>query len=301
MRTTKILSAALLGCPLAVSAAGTLGFAVGNTNPDNSCKTQQQYETDLDALADVTKVVRTYTSDGCDTAINIIPACKAKGFQVVLGVWPDTEESFAADKAALQASVPGNEETIYAITVGSESLYRGNFTGDELLEKINEIQEMFPDTLIGTADSWNKYADGTADPIIRGGVKLLLVNAFAYWQAQEIGNATATYFDDIMQAFNHIQTISGSTTTPELWNGETGWPTDGGSNYGPAIASTDNAITYWQEGVCGMLAWDVNLFYFEAFDEPNKPDSIGQDGSAANEKHWGAYTTDRKPKWDLSC
>lgn len=87
MRPTKILSAALLGCPLAVSAAGTLGFAVGNTNPDNSCKTQQQYETDLDALADVTKVVRTYTSDGCDTAINIIPACKAKGFQVVLGVW----------------------------------------------------------------------------------------------------------------------------------------------------------------------------------------------------------------------
>jgi glucan 1,3-beta-glucosidase len=86
---------------------------------------------------------------------------------------PDTEESFANDKAALQASVPGNEDTIYAITVGSESLYRGNFTGEELLGKINEVQEMFPETLIGTADSWNKYADGTADPVIKGGVKLL--------------------------------------------------------------------------------------------------------------------------------
>jgi glucan 1,3-beta-glucosidase len=69
--------------------------------------------------------------------------------------------------------VPGNEDTVYAITVGSESLYRGNFTGDQLLKKIEEIQQLFPNTLIGTADSWNKYADGTADPVIRGGVKLL--------------------------------------------------------------------------------------------------------------------------------
>ena len=57
--------------------------------------------------------------------------------------------------------------------MGSESLYRGNFTGEELLGKITEVQEMFPETLIGTADSWNKYADGTADPVIKGGVKLL--------------------------------------------------------------------------------------------------------------------------------
>jgi glucan 1,3-beta-glucosidase len=87
MRVTNILSAALVAAPLAVSAAGTLGFAVGNTKPDGSCKAQQDYERDLDALTGPSKVVRTYTSDGCDTAKNIIPAAKAKGFQVVLGVW----------------------------------------------------------------------------------------------------------------------------------------------------------------------------------------------------------------------
>lgn len=105
----------------------------------------------------------------------------------------------------------------------------------------------------------------------------------------------------MMQAFQRIQTTSGSTKTPELWNGETGWPTDGGSDYNDAIAGTSNAETYWKEGVCGMLSWGVNLFYFEAFDEPNKPDSVGQDGSAADEKHWGAYTVDHKPKWELAC
>jgi len=56
-----------------------------------------------------------------------------------------------------------------------------------------------------------------------------LVNAFGYWQGQDISNATVTYFDDIMQAFNHIQTVAGSLDSIELWNGETGWPTDGKS------------------------------------------------------------------------
>ena len=54
-----------------------------------------------------------------------------------------------------------------------------------------------------------------------------LVNAFAYWQAQEIENATATYYDDMMQAFARIQLTAGSFDAIELWNGETGWPSDG--------------------------------------------------------------------------
>jgi glucan 1,3-beta-glucosidase len=87
MRVTNILSVALAAAPLAVSAAGTLGFAVGNTNPDNSCKSQQDYEKDFDALKGPTTLVRTYTSDGCNTAKNIVPAAKAKGFKVMLGVW----------------------------------------------------------------------------------------------------------------------------------------------------------------------------------------------------------------------
>ena len=32
---------------------------------------------------------------------------------------------------------------------------------------------MFPEIKVGTADSWNKYADGTADDIVRGGVDIL--------------------------------------------------------------------------------------------------------------------------------
>lgn len=52
-----------------------------------------------------------------------------------------------------------------------------------------------------------------------------LVNAFAYWQAVTIGNSTQTYFGDITQAFEHIQSLASANV--ELWTGETGWPTTG--------------------------------------------------------------------------
>lgn len=104
-----------------------------------------------------------------------------------------------------------------------------------------------------------------------------------------------------MQAFAHIQAIAGDTDSIELWNGETGWPTDGGSSYGAAHAGTDNAHTYFKEGVCGMIAWGVNTFYFEAFDEPWKPHSVGDSGNAADETKWGAMTAERGRKFDLKC
>ena len=65
-----------------------------------------------------------------------------------------------------------------------------------------------------------------------------LVNAFGYWQSQEIHNASATYLDDLSQAFARIQSVSGSVDKPELWNGETGWPTNGKCLFSTRITSS---------------------------------------------------------------
>jgi len=147
-----------------------------------------------------------------------------------------------------------------------------------------------------------------------------LVNAFAYWQGVPVANSTSTYFNDIFQAFSHIQNLNPSA---EMWTGECGWPTTGdyhdacmvlrvwianrvcrrvgGTNYGAAIASTANAETFYSTDVCGMLTWGYNVFYFEAFDEPWKPASVGDSGAASDETHWGAMTASRETKYSLQC
>lgn len=294
----------LLSSTAYAAAVGQKGFCLGAViGSTTQCKTQQDYENDFDALATAgSSIVRVYAASQCDTAQNILPAAKAKGFKVVLGVWPDTPESLEADMQACQTYVPQYPEQVYAVTVGSETLYRGNFTGQQLMDKINQVKAVLPDgTKMGTADSWNKFADGTADPLIKGGVDILLANGFSYWQASPADNASHVFFDDMMQALGHIQEVAGSLDAIEFWSGESGWPTDGGSNYGAAIASTATAAEFYQQGFCGLLDWGVSAFYFEAFDEPWKPNSVGQDGAAEIETTWGAFTVNRTAKFNVQC
>ena len=81
---------------------------------------------------------------------------------------PDTDDSYNADKQAVLDNYPQYTDQVYAVTVGSETLYRGNFTGDQLLDKIKDVKSSLPNVKVGTADSWNKYQDGTADPVVKG-------------------------------------------------------------------------------------------------------------------------------------
>ena len=90
MRFSTILPVALAVGPAAVSAAGTLGFALGDKKPDGSCKFTADYEADFDVLGSSSTLVRTYSSSECNTAQQILPAAVSKGFKVVLGVWYDS-------------------------------------------------------------------------------------------------------------------------------------------------------------------------------------------------------------------
>lgn len=49
-----------------------------------------------------------------------------------------------------------------------------------------------------------------------------LCNAFAYWQGDEISDASETFFDDIYQALGRVQQVLGSTDGIDFWVGETG-------------------------------------------------------------------------------
>lgn len=94
-------------------------------------------------------------------------------------------------------------DNIYAVTVGSEALYREDFTGKELADKINDVRAHLKklgvnSIPVGTADSWNKLIEGDANPAIEAS-DIILANAFSYWQGQKQDNATHSFFDDIMR------------------------------------------------------------------------------------------------------
>jgi glucan 1,3-beta-glucosidase len=87
MRVAALISLLAAAAPALAAERGTFGLALGNENPDSTCKSIADYKKDFDAIKHLTTLVRTYSASNCDTAKNIIPAAKAKGFKVVLGVW----------------------------------------------------------------------------------------------------------------------------------------------------------------------------------------------------------------------
>ncbi|KAI9827449.1 MAG: hypothetical protein M1832_004798 [Thelocarpon impressellum] len=306
MRFATLLPALLAAAPVAVSAIGTLGFSIPTHNPDGTCKTTRDYEADFDALKDHSRLVRGYDTSDCDFAKNILPACKSKGFKVILGIWPDVQKSWDSGLGALKEVAAkygdGLGDTVYAVTVGSEALYRKSLTGDQLNKFIEETSKVVPKIKVGTADSWTSFVadSGLGDAVIKNSnTKILLVNGFPYWQGRRIDNATRTLFDSMGQAWSHIQGLSGSTDAIELMVGETGWPSDG-DNYEDAEVSLENAAKYWKDSICSIRQLGVNVFSFEAFDEPNKPKSVGLDGKARDETHWGVFDKDRKVKAALA-
>ncbi|EOA81992.1 glycoside hydrolase family 17 protein [Exserohilum turcica Et28A] len=282
-----------------------MGFALGTKMANGQCKTQQDYEADFDAIkfqSDAT-MVRGYSAADCDMAKHALAAAKAKGFKVMLGIWPDVEASFKRDLAAVIAVASSYPGTLYAVTVGSETLYRRNFTGAELADKISTVKAQLPEGVkVGTADTWNRIADGTANAVL-GVSDILLINAFAFWQGAARNDAPRILFDDMAQAVRRVESeLKGDKDKiPEIWGGETGWPTSSDSHYEDAVGGLDNARYYYQHGYCGIVNWGYNAFYFEAFDELWKPMSVGKNGHAADETTWGAMTADRKAKFSLKC
>ena len=71
---------------------------------------------------------------------------------------------------------------------------------------------------------------------------------------------------------------------------ETGWPSTGPTQ-NQAVASVDNAQTYWKEVACSLFASGVNTWWFELVESPTEP-SVNFDVMGA---------ASHQPSYDLSC
>lgn len=271
------------------------------------CKTAADYKKELEVLSGYTNAVRVYAASDCNTLQILGPVAEEAGFSIFQGIWPNDDAHFEAEQEALKTYLPTlKKSTIKAITVGSEALYRDDMTASDLASRIQTVKDLIADikdsegnsyagTPVGFVDSWNVLVDGAAHPAIAAS-DIVFANAFSYWQGQTKANSTFSFFDDIMQALQTIQTDKGETDIT-FWVGETGWPTDG-SSFEASVPSVENAAHFWQDAICSMRGWGVNVIVFEAFDESWKPDTSG---TSDVEKYWGVWDADYQLKYDLTC
>ncbi|KAF4982290.1 hypothetical protein FZEAL_2076 [Fusarium zealandicum] len=296
------------------------GFSMGANKANGDCKATADWKTDFQTIKGWGKgfnAVRLYACSDCDskfpqagyisspslysqrrkTALaRAVPAAKATGMKLLVGVWATDDGHFGAEKAALLKAIKAHGTTwIAAISVGSEDLYRKDISPQKLATQIYDVRGMVQqynkNIKVGHTDTWTAWVDGRNDVVTKA-CDLVITNGFPYWQGVAIKDAIRlkTFQNSFWSVKHHVNAVNSKA---KVWIGETGWPT-AGANFQKAAATTASLKSYYNSVACYLWKQtDSSAFWFTAFDTPK--------ASVEVEKHFGLADSNRKLKFPLTC
>lgn len=254
---------------------------------------------------------RLYTNiqaDSTDTMSQAFQAAIDTKTELLLGVWCSAGQTVVTNEInALKSAISslGSDFTslVVGISVGSEDLYRETPTGiknkagagaspDELTSYISQVKSAISGTAlsgakIGHVDTWTAWVNSSNSAVIEA-VDWLGMDTYPYFQTTDANGISAG--DSLFwEAYNNT---AGSGNGKEVWVTETGWPVSG-STSGQAVASVQNAETYWQEVGCALFG-KYNTWWYTLDDSiPTTPDpSFGIIGGT---------NVNSAPLYDLTC
>jgi glucan endo-1,3-beta-D-glucosidase len=282
MRTSQLLA---LAASLPSTLAAYKGFNYGSAG-----NTQSSFEGQFNsakALGFTSARLYTMIQDGTtNTPISAIPAAIDTQTSLLLGLWASAGDAdFANELAALKAAIAQYgapfADLIAGISVGSEDVYRITPTGIAnnagvgvgpavILNYIGQVRSAIAGTAaagkpVGHVDTYNAWTNSSQDALIAG-CDFLGVDAYPYYETTKqnsISNANATFWDDI------DVTIAVAQGKP-VWITETGWPVSGPTS-GQAVASVQNAETYFDEVGCTAFGSNVNTWWYTLQDTGSSP------------------------------
>ncbi|KAJ2847737.1 glycoside hydrolase 3 protein, partial [Coemansia erecta] len=278
----QILTLALL----ASSALCNSHFNGLNYNPkrqDGSCPNVYQVQNDLKVLRPYTNRLRIYSVHDCNQGEPVLRAMENTDWKVTLGLWVNQNDSvFEADLNELirLAGVFDFSKQVDAVVVGSEAIYRGEQTAEQLAAKVlkvkSELAKLGLQSIpVTSSETWPSYYQPLIDA-----VDFVNMHGFPFWEGVSIDAANDKMFD-------HIHDLQAAAKGKRVVVGETGWPT-AGDNYGPAATSVENAQKYMQQFICRANQENIDYFWFSAFDQ-----SWASTNNASNvEGHWGIILDD---------
>lgn len=261
------------------TAAFWRGFNVkSNTADGTTCKTKDDWRDVFQAIQTFPNGInaaRLFYSHKCDSLKNAVPEAIATGTHILVGI-DDSDSDFEDEKGALLDAIDQyGFDWMVGISIGSESLYRGNIGPNSLTSKINDVRAMIQGVdgydadkkfvEVGHVDTTNAWFDQANRPVIRA-CDFIGVDVYPYFQDEDdnhISNAHVLFDDAIAQAQDTVsKALEGSSSgrMPSVWVTETGWPVNGGTN-GDAVPSVTNAASYFQQVACPSFG-KMNTFWF---------------------------------------
>ncbi|KAL6239129.1 hypothetical protein BDW75DRAFT_167574 [Aspergillus navahoensis] len=250
------------------------GISYSPYNTDNSCKTQDEVNTDIGKLTHYA-FVRIYGVD-CDQAKKVITAARRHDLQVFAGVY-DLQNLHANLKTIVDTARP-DLSTLHTISIGNELLSRGQNSAGAVTAAVNDarayLRSLGYTGPVVTIDTFSKVLE---HPELCHVSDYCAANCHAYFDATQTPENAGSYVAGISRRLSKVSGGKRALIT------ESGWPHAGQSN-GKAVPSKKNQQKAIESLRKAFRDNHADLILFSAFDDLWKVDNQWTFGA---EKFWG--------------
>jgi exo-beta-1,3-glucanase (GH17 family) len=175
-------------------------------------------------------------------------------------------------------------EIVIAVNVGNEALVDWNdhkVNTDAIIAYVKKVKSCIEQavTVAENYKWWTDYGTGLAKE-----VDFVSVHTYPVWEGKDIAEAMPYTIENIME-------VKKALPDSKIVITEAGWASVA-SEFGDR-ASEEKQLQYYQELMFWAKEMNITTFFFEAFDEEWKGNP---DNPMGAEKHWGIFTSERKPK-----
>ena len=257
-----------------------------------------QIESDLQKLAEVTSCIRTYSAARAQGKITRIAG--KHGLKVLQGIW--IGRNLADNRREIEGALrlarrhPG---VIEAFIVGNETLLRGELGAARIKTYLDEVKRRsgLPVTYADVWEFWLKA------PELAPSVDFVTIHILPYWEDDPVAATEA-----VAHVREVREKVAGIFVGKEILIGEVGWPSQGRMRDGALPSPANQALVL--SGVAEAAKaenWQVNLI--EAFDQPWKrllEGTVGgywgmfDDGARELKFRWGEPVSNHS-KWRLEA
>lgn len=262
------------------------GYRMGQNPQKHIYPSQEQIKEDLEILQKNWKMIRTYGSDQHSEDVLQVIHREGIPLKVMLGIWLDGEPGYEEDNAKQIAAAIrlANEykAIVIAVNVGNEILVHWSshkVPEEKVIQYVKEVQDAI-DQPVTVADDflyWREHGVQLANV-----VDFVTMHTYPMWGKQDIDTAMPVTIE-------HFESVKNAVAGKTIVIGEAGWATyTVGELHAPRAGDETKQKQYFNELMVWSKENNVNVFFFEAFDEPWKGEGT--------EGHWGLFSEGRKAK-----
>src|SRR5665213_1939293 len=250
----------------------------GKKHPDSGLPAQAaQIRADLAMLSPLTRAIRTYSSTG---GVELVPGIAQEfGLRVTIGAWIDRQQERNEREIHSVIDLAKRHSNVNGIFVGNETIYRGDQTVPELIQKIQRVKRA-TSVPVTTGEIWNIWLE---HPELVSSVDFIAAHILPYWEglsARQTVDQAIMIYDKLRKAYPGKRIVIA----------EFGWPSAGYNMIKADPGRIDQAAVL-RDFVSRADAYGIDYNIVEAIDQPWKTNEGGVG------PYWGIFDASRHAKF----